>query len=111
MRISNDKINHISTLIVNDLNKRDDFDYKTEIVTNRFREGLEGLNIKLSYPSSNNLVTYCLNITINKESNDSENLKVLSNFHCVDIPNRSIESILDNDWLKIILNKLVSFDT
>lgn len=31
MRISREKVNHISKLIVNDLEKRDDFDYKTEL--------------------------------------------------------------------------------
>ena len=31
MRISNDKINHISKLIINDLEKRDEFDYKTDL--------------------------------------------------------------------------------
>ena len=31
MRISNDKVNHISKLIINDLEKRDDFDYKTDL--------------------------------------------------------------------------------
>ena len=31
MRISREKVNHISTMIVNDLEKRDDFDYKTEL--------------------------------------------------------------------------------
>ena len=31
MRISRDKVNHISKMIVNDLAKRDDFDYKTEL--------------------------------------------------------------------------------
>ena len=37
MRISNDKVNHISKLIVNDLEKRDDFDYKTELNDVRLR--------------------------------------------------------------------------
>lgn len=37
MRISNDKINHISKLIVNDLEKRDNFDYKTELNDIRLR--------------------------------------------------------------------------
>ena len=31
MRISREKVNHISKVIVNDLEKRDDFDYKTEL--------------------------------------------------------------------------------
>ena len=31
MRISREKVNHISKMIVNDLEKRDDFDYKTEL--------------------------------------------------------------------------------
>ena len=31
MRISREKVNHISKMIVNDLAKRDDFDYKTEL--------------------------------------------------------------------------------
>jgi hypothetical protein len=31
MRISREKVNHISKMIVNDLVKRDDFDYKTEL--------------------------------------------------------------------------------
>lgn len=31
MRISREKVNHISKLIVNDLEKRDDFDYKTDL--------------------------------------------------------------------------------
>ena len=31
MRISREKVNHISKLIVTDLEKRDDFDYKTEL--------------------------------------------------------------------------------
>ena len=29
MKISNDKVNHISKLIINNLEKRDNFDYKT----------------------------------------------------------------------------------
>jgi hypothetical protein len=31
MRISREKVNHISKMIVTDLAKRDDFDYKTEL--------------------------------------------------------------------------------
>ena len=31
MRLSNDKINHISKLIINDLEKHDNFDYKTDL--------------------------------------------------------------------------------
>jgi uncharacterized protein len=31
MRISREKVNHISKMIVNDLAKRDNFDYKTEL--------------------------------------------------------------------------------
>jgi len=31
MRISREKVNHISKMIVTDLVKRDDFDYKTEL--------------------------------------------------------------------------------
>ena len=31
MRISNDKVNHISKLIINDLEKRDEFDYKIDL--------------------------------------------------------------------------------
>ena len=31
MRIGREKVNHISKVIVNDLEKRDDFDYKTEL--------------------------------------------------------------------------------
>jgi|TARA_B110000263_G_scaffold29077_1_gene22106 hypothetical protein len=31
MRISREKVNHISKMIVNNLVKRDDFDYKTEL--------------------------------------------------------------------------------
>ena len=31
MRLSNDKINHISKLIGNNLEKKDDFDYKTDL--------------------------------------------------------------------------------
>ncbi|MDP6626152.1 MAG: DUF507 family protein, partial [Nitrospinota bacterium] len=31
MRISREKVNHISKLIVSDLEKRDDFDYKTDL--------------------------------------------------------------------------------
>ena len=31
MRISREKVNHISKVIVSDLEKRDDFDYKTEL--------------------------------------------------------------------------------
>ena len=31
MRISREKVNHISKLIVNDLEKRDEFDYKTDL--------------------------------------------------------------------------------
>jgi len=31
MRISRDKVNHISKLIVDNLAKQDDFDYKTEL--------------------------------------------------------------------------------
>ena len=41
MRISNDKINHISKLIINDLEKRDDFDYKTDL--NEVRLGIAGV--------------------------------------------------------------------
>lgn len=88
-----------------------DFNYKTEIVNKRFSRELEGLNIKLSYPNSNKLVDFCLNITISKESDNPECLKILSNFHCVDIPNKPIESILDHNWLEIIHEKLTSFDT
>ena len=31
MRISREKVNHLSKMIVTDLAKRDDFDYKTEL--------------------------------------------------------------------------------
>ena len=31
MRISRDKVNHISKIIVNDLEKREEFDYKAEL--------------------------------------------------------------------------------
>ena len=31
MRISREKVNHISKIIVNDLEKREEFDYKTEL--------------------------------------------------------------------------------
>ena len=37
MRISNDKVNHISKLIVNDLEKRDEFDYKIDLNEVRLR--------------------------------------------------------------------------
>ena len=37
MRISNDKVNHISKLIINDLEKRDEFDYKTDLNDVRLR--------------------------------------------------------------------------
>jgi uncharacterized protein len=31
MRISREKVNHISKIIIDDLEKREDFDYKTEL--------------------------------------------------------------------------------
>ena len=31
MRISREKVNHISKIIINDLEKREDFDYKAEL--------------------------------------------------------------------------------
>ena len=37
MRISNDKVNHISKLIINDLEKRDEFDYKIDLNEVRLR--------------------------------------------------------------------------
>ena len=46
MRISNDKVNHISKLIINDLEKRDDFDYKTDL--NDVRLGIAKVMRELS---------------------------------------------------------------
>jgi len=101
--IAEDKIGAIGINFVFELSK-EKFNF-TEIVSDNFKNSLDKISVKLSYPEKN----YCLNITISNENTKSGNINISSNFHFQDLSKQTIPSILSEDLLCKIRSKLSDF--